>query len=100
MSKELPRWELSMYESYTDNRYLNDRDELTATIEDLNILLKNNSLWEKKPLEAIELALPLINRSSDIYENLESYTYCRYSTDTKDQQTMNELNLLEEKTLP
>ncbi len=100
MSKELPRWELSMYESYQDNAYLKDREELKTTIESLNDLLTGSPLWKTAPLEAIEKALPLINRSFDLYENLESYTYCRYSTDTKDQKTMNQLNQLEEITLP
>ncbi len=98
MKNELPRWDLSMYQGFDSESYQKDFNRLVATTERLKALAADPSHW-KTPVQALEKALPLINESSDIYETLESYTYCRYSTNTKDQKVLNQLNRLEEKSL-
>ncbi|OQY32065.1 MAG: hypothetical protein B6241_12310 [Spirochaetaceae bacterium 4572_59] len=100
MSSMLPVWKLSMYNDFDSNEYRRDLQELKDRIEELMKSIKDDSLWREEPLKILEEILPLINRSFDLYENLESYTYCRYSTKTDDPAAMSELNKLEEESLP
>ena len=98
--QELPQWQLSMYEDFDSRTYKDDFGELTEKTQALSEILENNALWQESSFTALEAVLPLINRTFDLYENLESYTYCRYSTKTDDKRTINELNRLEEAALP
>ena len=100
MKKELPLWKLSMYEGFSSSSFRKDRKEMTELTNRLLELTKEETSWKEAPLSCLEKAIPLINRISDLYENLESYTYCRYSTDTGDGEAVNELNQLEEAALP
>lgn len=100
MRSKLPLWKLSMYNDFNSNEYRRDLQELKDGCEDMIKCLKDDSLWKDETLKTLEDILPVINRSSDLYENLESYTYCRYSTKTDDPTAMNELNKLEEFSLP
>ena len=100
MKEKLPLWDLYMYDGFESGPFQKDRREFINTAEKLAVLIKDNILWNASPLEALEKSLPLINRSWELYENLESYAYCRYSVETGNGESLSWLNRLEEDVMP
>jgi len=97
---ELPLWKLPMYPEFDSPEYLNHSRELSDTAAALLELMDRDDRWASDPVAMIERIIPLLNRSRDLYENLETYTYCRFSVKTDYHRAMNELNRLEEEALP
>ncbi len=62
--------------------------------------LEMDSFWNGDFTAALASLLPRLNEAHDIYETLESYCYCSYSTDTSDPASLAALNGLEEDALP
>ncbi len=101
MNRQEPsQWRLSMYEDFECTSFNNDFMELKEQTRLATETLQKDFLWKDSPVFSLESLLPVINRAFDLYENLESYTYCRYSTKTDDNRAINELNRLEEAALP
>jgi len=91
---------MGMYSGFESEGYKKDKQELSDTLVRLEKRLENNALWEDSGLQPLEEILPLLNKAHDLYENLESYTYCLYSVDTADTRALNALNALEEQSVP
>jgi oligoendopeptidase F len=100
MNEKLPLWKLNMYADFDSPEYKNDAQVMADRTKALGNLVKSNNLWTDSPLKALEESLSMISEAFEYYENLESYTYCRYSTNTADAKAMAELNRLEEAALP
>ena len=62
--------------------------------------LEMDSFWNGDFTAALASLLPRLNEAHDIYETLESYCYCSYSTNTSDPASLAALNGLEEDALP
>ncbi|MDC7223241.1 MAG: M3 family oligoendopeptidase [Spirochaetales bacterium] len=99
MKEKLPLWDLNMYDRFEGKDFSRDGKEFREMSDELKALMEEESLWSEEPLHALEKALPLINRCWELYENMESYTYCRYSVDTGDGEALNRLNKLEEEAM-
>ncbi|QEN08008.1 M3 family oligoendopeptidase [Oceanispirochaeta crateris] len=97
---DLPAWDLNMYPGLDSDEYKSNRCEMEKILADLSVLLKKDELWQGKSLKSLEEVIPLLNRAHDIYESLESYTYCSYSVQTDNVTALNALNALEESALP
>ena len=101
MSTEMtPAWSLSMYDGFDGENYKNDGEELARSLEKITEILNREEAWADGNLAPLEQLIPLLNRAHDLYENLESYTYCSYSVRTDDVRALNELNSLEERAVP
>ncbi len=96
----LPAWSLSMYDGFDAEKYKNNINELEQLFQSINTILKEDALWEGGSLTPLEEIIPLLNRAHDLYESLESYTYCSYSVNTDDSLALNELNALEQRSVP
>ena len=100
MSETLPAWSLSMYDGFDADNYKNNVNELGSLFTKMDAILEKDEPWEEDPVTVLEEIIPLLNRAHDLYESLESYTYCSYSVRTDDDRALNELNALEEKSVP
>ena len=100
MENTLPLWELPMYDGFTEGPFQKDRKELINITCKLKEITEKDSLWLDTPLSALEETIPLMNRAWSLYENLESYTYCRYSVQTGNSEILSWLNKLEEDVMP
>ncbi|MDC7232650.1 MAG: M3 family oligoendopeptidase [Spirochaetales bacterium] len=101
MNKEtLPNWDLSMYPGFQSDEYRKHKKEMEELLRSMTAALDNTELWEKDFSSALENLIPTLNRAHDLYETLESYSYCSYSTNTADPEALKALNSLEEASLP
>ncbi|MBT3275218.1 MAG: M3 family oligoendopeptidase [Spirochaetales bacterium] len=95
-----PRWNLNnIYPDFNDEKYRSDVQKLAVAIETLSSAISSpektgdSVSWTAKCIDGY-------NTATDLYENLGSYAYTRFSTDTKDAEASKELNKLEEAALP
>ncbi len=102
LTKEPPRWQLSMYKGFEARNYKNDIKEFSISLKKLKALLMQPcpETETKKGSINFQEVLTLLNRAFDLHENLESYTYCSYSIDTANGEALGALNRLEEAALP
>jgi oligoendopeptidase F len=101
MNKDtLPLWDLSMYPGFNSENYKKELQEMEELLKMMISDLDDSSLWSCNFTSTLEALLPSLNKAHDLYENLESYTYCSYSTNTADPDSLIALNSLEESALP
>ncbi len=97
MSEQLPLWDLEpLFPAGDKTAYEKARKSLKEEIRDLNLFLDDRGQTESSPGPWLTAAVDRLNRLGDLYEELMSYLYCRYSTDTRDSAIVKELNSLEE----
>ncbi len=88
----LPRWELeSIYPGYDSEAFTVAKKELRRAITGL---IDHCTPGERDADDGpwLEEALRLVNAISSLYENLESYCYCRYSVETGSEEAAAALN--------
>ncbi len=95
----LPRWSLdSIYSSPDCDAYNDNKNLLYKTCEAVELLA--GEISELHDLEDISLwlkdVLGHVNMMSDLYENLESYAYTRFSVNTRDKAAQDTLQEIEE----
>lgn len=101
MNKELPLWSLeSIYP--TKGRDFSEEGPYRRARKRLAEEIQGFSEFTNPPREGdedievwVSAAIDKINLLGDLYEELSSYLYARYSTDTRDTETLKELNGLE-----
>lgn len=90
MNSVAPRWSLdTIYPGPTSREFTKDIAELKRAITEAESAIEDTSLLERDSLQWLRTALPLYNRCTDLFENLESYSYSIYSVDTSDRQAQN-----------
>ncbi len=95
-----PRWNLeSIYPDFSSTAYQNDVDGLRRAIVSLSETIESGDR-ETDTLAWAAGCVGAYNNADDLYGNLLSYAYARFSTDTKHPQASKELNRLEEIALP
>lgn len=96
---DAPRWDLSAaYPGFDSPEYARDRNRLTQAVAAFETLAgaeprDHAAAW-------IRDAIDLLNEIGDLYENLEVFCYTSYSVDTRNTETLRELNALDELMLP
>ncbi|MBI9106528.1 MAG: M3 family oligoendopeptidase [Spirochaetales bacterium] len=95
--KNIPVWDLSgFYKDFDDPEFTGSLSKLRNNIEGLSKSAAALTSGSDKPELALENIIRLYNETGALYEELFSYTYCRYSTDTSDNRALKELGRLEE----
>ena len=95
----IPRWNMStVYEGFHHESYTRDKKSLSNLLLNLITLAEhpvpgNESAWIKNYIELFE-------KVADLRENLYSFTYAIFSTDTNNEEATRELNAIEEISLP
>jgi len=97
MSEQLPLWDLEpLFPSTDKTAYQKARRDLKDRIQELKQYIETRSGTAEAPGPWLTGALDRLNRLGDLYEELTSYLYCRFSTDTRDTVIVKELNSLEQ----
>jgi oligoendopeptidase F len=90
------KWNLDpIYQGFDHPGYKRDKELLQKEISRFSALLagQNDQADQGGYLSSL---LAFYNRIEDLYENLNSYAYSRYSADTNDAESVREINALEE----
>jgi pepF/M3 family oligoendopeptidase len=97
-NNNIPVWDLSpFYKDFDDQSFIGGNKKLIANIETLTKKTIELSAADESLFEAeLENLIRLYNETGSILEELFSYTYCKYSTDTSDNRAQKELSKLEE----
>jgi oligoendopeptidase F len=91
-----PRWNLdTVYPGYESAGYQRDRAEFVKVTRAILSKLKDSEAKKKSLDKWLTFLLKKLETANGLYVNLESYIYCRYATDTRDEKTLAELNSLE-----
>lgn len=93
---ELPCWDISgIYKNFDDVEYKKDKDLFSDTVKKIKESAESvsesknpDSLWFKDLINNI-------STSEKIFENLNSYCYAQYSTDTGNSRNLKEINAIE-----
>jgi len=94
MEKKLPNWDLNpIYPLGDSSEYENAKSDLTNKINNFSRFL-DNLPGDNLP-QWISQSIDIINEVGDLIEELGSYIYCQYSTDTQNSEILKELNSLE-----
>ncbi len=89
----IPLWDLTeIFTDFEDPAYIEMYRRFSGNISALNSMIYGKSLNEKKLSELIVI----YNDTSSFYEELLSYAYCMYTTDTSNQKALAEINRIEE----
>ncbi len=89
----IPLWDLTeIFTGFEDPAYIEMYRRFSDNISGLNSMIDGKSLNEKKLSELIVI----YNDTSSFYEELLSYAYCMYTTDTSNQKALAEINRIEE----
>lgn len=93
----IPVWDLSgIFNDFNDPGYSRLFTMFGNNIKTLESMIENgansdNSIFEERLTDIIKL----YNETGAIYEELFSFAYCRYSTDTSDPTALSEINRIE-----
>lgn len=94
-------WQLeSVYPGLDSPQYKGDIQELRELIERAGTVFAEEPDSRTRAVEWLTRCLDLQARIATLDETLESYLYCRYSTDTRDSAVMAELNAVEAMVVP
>ena len=89
---ELPLWDIKgIYKSYDAPDYINDKklfSDTVAKIKEAAVTPSSETDWFKN-------LIMLTDKAEKIFENLNSYCYALYSTDTENAANLKEINSLE-----
>ena len=98
---DIPRWDLTpIYENFDATSYVDDKAELKDLATQLQTAAADGEMRRSDPEGWLTKVVRLANRATDLAENLGSYCYARYSTETTNQQAVNELGKIEELFVP
>ena len=93
----IPVWDLeSVFTDFNSERYTGMFENFGKNISRLETLAGKNP-----PEDTVDLTgklteiIRIYNETGSFYEELVSYAYCRYSTDTSDAEALNEFNRIE-----
>jgi pepF/M3 family oligoendopeptidase len=94
---EIQGWNLDgIYSSFTSKEYLKDKEEYGTMQKDFASELER---FSESPVPGLEVSFVKLvnyyNRSNDLYEQLYSFAYAKYSVNTFDSSAVNELNSLD-----
>ncbi len=90
--QELPLWNLkNIYTGYDDPEYINDKKVFSEAVAGLKKEAENAS----SSTEWFTNLINTLDKAEKIFENLNSYCYARYSTDTGNADNLREINSLE-----
>lgn len=94
----IPRWNLdSLYSSLNSEEYKKDLNSLNQIFTEMQTTLNTgNSLNGPDFCKWLNGFINLLNRETALLKTLNAYAYCIYSTDTTNQDFMNNLNLMED----
>ena len=96
----MPLWNLfSIYKGLDDTSYTEDKEKMLIEFQQLLDIVKNNNASNGADEKWIESVIKKIEHAESIYENLYSYCYANYSTQTADAEIVRELNNLEKEKL-
>ncbi len=97
----LPLWNLDpIFPGFDTPKHLDAKARLRASVSGLLAAIGDVRTRTARPAEWVTACIGQYNRSADLYEELSSYAYARYSTDTRDITAQREINQLEEEGLP
>ncbi|MFP4363200.1 MAG: M3 family oligoendopeptidase [Spirochaetia bacterium] len=97
----LPKWDLTpVYKGFDDPEFVNDRKNYNSGTANFLSRAGDTGAAASNPEKWLEWIVSEYNRLSDLFENLISYTYCRFSTATTDPEATRMLNALEAEGLP
>jgi len=98
---DIPVWDTtSLYEGFTDPRYLADQAALTRNAAKILKILKKFPRDKKQRRVALAQAVELFARASSLAEQLGAYSYMLYSVNTRDETALQQMNLNQELSLP
>lgn len=94
---KVPTWQLdSVYPGYDSDEYTGDRAEFVKVTRAITKKLDDAAGRKAAPEKWLAFLLKKLDRAYALFANLESFVYCRYATNTRDQETLAQLNGLEE----
>ncbi len=97
----LPRWETeSIYEYFNAIGHVHDKTELENKILLFQEMAEDEETRTEDPRGWLKDCIQLYNEALDLYENLGSYAYMCYSTNTEDTAAVSEINFLEYAVMP
>lgn len=104
-ANKAPRWNLnSIFPSFDSSDYANAKKTLASLAKDLPLHAEkglDSATWTKEQvLSWLLTALELENKADLYVRTLSSYCYAQYSTNTADSRALNELNSIDELSLP
>jgi len=102
---KLPRWNLqNIYPSLDSREYEEDVELLKKLIKELESQIEGAESYtfteRAKVLTWLKSSLTLLNKTYDLQQNLETYAYLIYSTDSYNRLALEKINLLEEVSIP
>ncbi len=102
MNTSLPQWDLrSIYESFDAPEYRRDQEllveKMTAFLSSLDSTIPDD---HTAAAEHIVSLIKFYEEAGDIAENLSSYAAAVYTANTRDTRALNEINKLDELTMP
>ncbi|MDC7225368.1 MAG: M3 family oligoendopeptidase [Spirochaetales bacterium] len=93
----IPTWNLDdIFTDFSSEKYISMYEKFSGNIRELEKMLEHKPPQDKDGLEnSLTGIIKLYNETGSIYEELFSYSYCRYSTDTSEPQALSEINRIE-----
>lgn len=96
-----PDWNLNtIYKDFSDSSFISDTEKLENEMKLLQNHAENKENAKSETLVWFKTAVEKYNRVSDLFENLLSFAYCRFSTNTKDKDAIQYLSKIEEYQVP
>ena len=93
---ELPSWNIAeIYKNYDDPEYIKDKKHFSESVEQLKKTADNASETGSADTAWFKKLIGNIDTAEKIFENLNSYCYAQYSTDTGNPANLKEINSLE-----
>lgn len=96
-TKKIPTWDLSgIFTDFKSEKYTEMFEDFGEKIKKIESMLDKTPSKDLDSLEKdLTAIIKLYNITGSIYEELYSYAYCRYSTDTSDPAALSEINRIE-----
>ncbi len=104
-TEKLPRWNLqNIYPALDSGEYEEDIERLKKLINELKIQIESTDLkilkGKEKILTWLKSSLILLDKTYDLHQNLATYAYLIYSTDSYNKLALEKINLLEGISIP
>ena len=97
---DMPLWNLfSIYKGLDYTSYTEDKEKMLTEFQQLLDIVKNKNNSAEIDEQWLEDVIKKIEHAESIYDNLYSYCYANYSTQTADAEIVRELNSLEKEKL-
>ncbi|MCF7927470.1 MAG: M3 family oligoendopeptidase [Spirochaetales bacterium] len=94
-------WDLgSIFEDFSRPPYRQALENYHTSVEKAKLLLDDQVTLRKDPEGWTASVIEVLDEASDLFEELYSYAYTRFSSDTNDREALNALGKLEEQALP